>query len=169
MWSVTASRGQHPDTFAALAIACRERSVVILGLRTRHATETSLRAELILHTPGGWSQDDVAAMCRSAGLTEVNVSPCRANVSEDQTLRYLHAGGVVADRPDALTNELADLLDASVRGRESGPHSLVLGDAGGSRVCLSRAVPFTESEIARARELSRLAEQHRRSHGPGRG
>lgn len=166
MWSVRARRGPGHEMLTALTLACRECCVVLLGLRTRHAPEESLLTELALYTPGGWSAGDVAGLCHGAGLTEVSVSPSPSNVLEDQPLRYLHACRVVADRPDALGDELAQLLDASVRSRASDPHNLVVVGADGVPVLLGRALPFTDTEVARARALSRLAEQPRSSHRP---
>jgi GNAT superfamily N-acetyltransferase len=157
MWKVRAVLEDRPGAMAALAVGCGNRSVNILGVEIFPAADGRVVDELILHTPGGWAASDVAALCTDAGVNAPTVAECSPHVLEDQPVRYLRAAGVVADRPELLEDQLCQLLDAVPVQEPSTSHTMVIDDEHGPQVRLARAVPFTDTEVARATELRRLA------------
>lgn len=158
LWQVRALLEDRPGAMAALAVGCGDRNVNILGLQIFPAADGRVVDELVLHTPGGWDADDVADLCVAAGVADPTVAPCSPHALEDQPVRYLRAAQVVVDRPDLLEQQLCALLDADPAGlAPAPPGALVLDDTPGPRLALSREVPFTDTELARAAELRRLA------------
>lgn len=157
LWQVRALLEDRPGAMAALAVSCGDRNVNILGLQIFPAADGRVVDELVLHTPGGWDAEDVADLCTAARVADPVVAACSPHALEDQPVRYLRAAQVVADRPDLLEQQLCALLDADPAGAEPGTHPLLLDEAHGPRVALSRPVPFTDTELARAAELRRLA------------
>lgn len=161
LWQVRALLEDRPGAMAALAVGCGDRNVNILGLQIFPAADGRVVDELVLHTPGGWDAEDVAELCAAAGVADRVVAPCSPHALEDQPVRYLRAAQTVAERPDLLEQQLCALLDADPAGADpagtAGGYRLVLDDQHGPRVALSRPVPFTDTELARAVELRRLA------------
>ncbi len=157
LWQARAVIDDRPGSLGDLAVACGDRGVNILGLQIFPAPDGRVVDELVLHTPGGWSAADVGAMCAAAGVTGASVSPCPPQVLVDQAVRYLRAAQVVLEEPDRLEDQLARLLHADVAVGPPGVGRLVLDDGPGPAVTLSRAVPFSDTELARARELRRVA------------
>jgi ribosomal protein S18 acetylase RimI-like enzyme len=64
---------------------------------------------------------------------------------------------ILRDRPDLLADQLCQLVDAWVANDSPKSHTMVLGDGHSPQVRLCREVPFTDTEVARAGELRRLA------------
>jgi GNAT superfamily N-acetyltransferase len=156
MWKVHAVLKDRPGAIAALTVRCGDRSVNILGLEIFPADDGRVVDELVLRTAGGWTAGDAAALCTGAGVTGTTVAECSPHALEDQPVRYLREVGALADRPEELEDQLGQLLDASVADNLPVSHTLVLGDGHGPQVRLARAVPFTDTEDARATELHRL-------------
>ena len=151
-WQVRAVLEDRPGALAALAMSCGEESVNILGLQVFPCLGGRVVDELVLCTAGGWSGADVERLVRQAGVEDAVVTPCSPHVLEDQPVRYLRAAQRVMEDPGTLHQELCRLLDV-----EPGACTLVIGDADGQPVRLTRSFPFTDTEAARARELLRLA------------
>lgn len=150
-WQVRALLDDRPGTLAALAAGCGREGVNILALEVHPCLDDRVVDELVLRTAQGWTAGGVEQLVRRAGATQVVVSPCSPHVLQDQPMRYMRAAGRVMRDPHTLEEELRSLFDAA-----TGSHTLVL-DGDGRRVVLERAVPFTATEVARARELNRLA------------
>ncbi|MGH3371789.1 MAG: ACT domain-containing protein, partial [Nocardioidaceae bacterium] len=112
LWQVRALLHDRPGAMAALAAACGERSVNILGLQIFPAADGRVVDELVLHTPGGWTAWDVEDLCVLAGVADPVVAECSAHALEDQPVRYLRAAQAVTDRPELLEVQLCRLLDA---------------------------------------------------------
>lgn len=160
LWHVRALLEDRPGALASLAASCGDRLVNILGLQVFPATDGRVVDELVLHTPGGWKDVDVELLCAESGAQNVTVSPCSPHALEDQPVRYMRAAQALHDRPDLLEEQLCALLDAvpsdgSADG--SAGSTLELDDDEGPVVRLFRPVAFTDSEVARASELRRLA------------
>jgi GNAT superfamily N-acetyltransferase len=156
MWKVRALLNDRPGAMAALAVTCGDRAVNILSLEIFPAADGRVVDELILHSPDGWTAAHITELCTHAGIADPFVAECSPHVLEDQPVRYLRAAGAVAERPELLEDQLCLLLDASVTDGQPGAYTMVLGDEGGPEVRLSRAVAFTDTEVARATELRRL-------------
>ncbi len=157
LWQVRALIEDRPGALAALAVGCGEQSVNILGLQIFPAADGRVVDELVLHTPGGWGAMDVEQLCGLAGVDHPEVVECSPRALEDQPVRYVRAAQVVMQEPDLLEEQLCRLLDAFPADGLPGLERLVLDDETGPSVSLTRRVPFTDTEIARAGELRRLA------------
>ena len=157
MWKVHALLEDRPGAMAALAASCGEQAVNILGLQIFPAADGRVVDELVLHTPGGWTAADVERLCVLAGVDDPVVTPCSAHALEDQPVRYLRAAQVLAEEPERLEEVLCRLLDASPHDGQPGTESLRLDDGDGPVIALARrGSSFTDTEVARARELRRL-------------
>jgi ribosomal protein S18 acetylase RimI-like enzyme len=157
LWQVRALLEDRPGALAALASSCGARNVNVLGLEIFPGVDGRVVDQLVLHTPGGWNAGDVARLCELAGVASPAVTPCSAHALEDQPVRWVRAAGAVAERPDRLEQTLARLLDAQPLDGLSGYEELVLDDGPGPAVRLHRRTPFTDTEVARATELRRIA------------
>jgi predicted N-acetyltransferase YhbS len=158
MWQVRALLEDRPGALAALAAACGTRTVNILALQIFPRADGRVTDELVLSTPGGWAVDDVEQLCEGAGVHGASVVVCSPRALEDQAVGYLRAAAVVVEHPELLEEQLARLLGAAAGDEVRGLDTMRLdGGAAGTRVRLSRAAPFTDTELARASELARLA------------
>lgn len=157
LWQVRALLDDRPGAMAALATSCGEQNINILGLQIFPAADGRVVDELVLHTPGGWNAADVEGLCDTAGVHEPSVTTCSPHALEDQPVRYVRAAQILIDEPDRLEDQLCRLLDADPAEDVPGLETLVLDDGAGPAVALARAVPFTDTEVARATELRRLA------------
>ncbi len=157
LWQVRAMLEDRPGALAALAVSCGDRSVNILGLQIFPTSDGRVVDELVLHTPGGWSAVDVEQLCLLAGVEDAVVSECSPHALEDQPVRYLRAAQQVMEDPERLEEQLGSLLDAFSQDGLPGLDTLTLDDEHGPPVRLSRSVPFTDTEHARASELRRFA------------
>ena len=158
LWKVRALLEDRPGAMAALAVRCGERSVNILGLQIFPAADGRVLDELVLHSPGGWREPDVEELVRLAGVRSPTVTRAAPQELEDQPVRYLRAAQLVRDEPDRLEQVLGRLLDAVPGPGRPGAATLVLDDCDGLLpVTLARDTGFTDTEVARARELRRVA------------
>lgn len=156
LWKVRALLDDRPGAMAALAASCGDQGVNILGLQIFPAADGRVVDELVLHTPGGWSGTDVEQLCVLAGVETPTVAACSPHALEDEPVRYLRAAQVVAEHPEQLQEQLCRLLDAFPGDGLPGFDSLVLTEDGAA-LSLSRATAFTDTEVARAQELQRVA------------
>lgn len=157
LWQVRTLLEDRPGALAALAVGCGDQLVNILGLQIFPAADGRVVDELVLHTPGGWTAQDIEQLFVLAGVDEAAVAECSPHALEDQPTRYLRAAQVVTDEPALLEDQLSRLLGAFPSDGLPGLDTLELDDEEGPAVRLSRSVPFTDTEIARARELRRVA------------
>jgi GNAT superfamily N-acetyltransferase len=157
LWQVRALLEDRPGALAALAAGCGAQTVNILALQIFPAADGRVVDELVLSTPGGWAADDVEQLCDLAGVHDASVVACSPRALEDQAVGYLRAASVVAEEPELLEDQLARILGAFPDDGVPGLDSLRLEEGDGPPVRLSRAVPFTDTEHARAAELRRLA------------
>ncbi|HSE08367.1 MAG TPA: GNAT family N-acetyltransferase [Nocardioidaceae bacterium] len=157
LWQVRALMEDRPGALAALAAGCGDQLVNILGLQIFPAASGRVVDELVLHTPGGWTAQDIEQLFALAGVDEADVTECSPHALEDQPTRYLRAAQVVTEEPALLEDQLGRLLGAFPSDGIPGLDTLELSDGEGPEVRLSRSVPFTDTEIARATELRRVA------------
>lgn len=160
MWQVRALLEDRPGAMAAITAGCGEHAVNILALQIFPAPDGRVLDELVLHTPGGWTAEDVTHLFARAGVDAPSVRPCSPHALEDQPVRYLRAARTVAEAPDLLQDQLCRLLDADPVEEPAAPGAsevLVLDDEDGPAVRLSRPSPFTDTEVARVAELRRIA------------
>ncbi|WP_299050724.1 GNAT family N-acetyltransferase [uncultured Nocardioides sp.] len=161
LWRIRTSLPDRPGALAALARACGEAGVNVLGLQIFPGVVT-VTDELVVRTPAGWGGDDLARLVVGAGGQAVAVSVCSESALVDQPARYLRAARSVLASPASFTEVLADLFDAGA-GPEPGP-----GPEGGPGadvmemrvvdvvVQVWRRTPFTATEHARGAALADL-------------
>ena len=156
LWQVRALLPDRPGAMAALASRCGARGANILALDVHPAADDEVVDELVLHTPDGWTAQDVKQLCAEAGVFGSTVLECSAHALEDQPVRYLRAARTVVQDPGRLEELLCRMLDAKPV-RADGTAVLLLDDDAGPLVALGRTHPFTAAEVARAAELRLVA------------
>ena len=167
LWQVRTLLEDRPGVLAALATRCGHERVNILGLQIFPSADGRVLDELVLHTPGGWSEADVEELCERAGVADPTVAPGTPQALEDQPVRYLRAARVVMEAPEMLEDQLCRVLDAVPADAAEDLPTLVLEDGAGPAVRLARGHPFTDTELARATELRHLATEVMADGEPG--
>jgi ribosomal protein S18 acetylase RimI-like enzyme len=143
----------RPGALAALAAACGDAGVNILGLQIFPGVE-SVTDELVLRTPPGWGEPEITELLARSGGHSVSAAPCTEAALTDQPTRYVQAARSILTLPASFPEVAARLFDA-----EAGPSSdldvmdLVVGDV---QVQVSRTAPFTATEHARGAALAGL-------------
>lgn len=155
-WRVRASLNDRPGALAALAGCCGAEEVNILGLQI-FPSQQKVIDELILHTPDGWTADDVEQLMLRAGAGDPQVQECTAHALQDTTVQYLRAAQAVVNDPSTLEQQLAHLLNASPVHMSAVLEQLILDGGNTAPVRLTRPIPFTATEHARATALRQLA------------
>ncbi|TCJ22180.1 GNAT family N-acetyltransferase [Nocardioides jejuensis] len=156
LWRVRATLPDQPGTLAVLAQNCGEAGVNILGLQIFPGVDT-VTDELILRTPSGWSEADLARLVEKSGGTEASAVRCTENALVDQPTRYVRAARAIAGHPASFPEIVAKLFDAEPERRDGGPEQDVMDLAVGDvRVQIHRTAPFTPTEIARGTALADL-------------
>lgn len=161
LWRVRTTLPDRPGALAALAQACGEAGVNVMGLQIFPGV-VAVTDELVLRTPAGWGADDLARLVVTAGGESVAVVACSEAALVDQPARYLRAARSVLASPSSFTEVVADLFDAGA-GPEPGPG--LEGDPGPDVmemrvgdvvVQVWRRTPFTATEHARGAALADL-------------
>ena len=70
LWRVRASLPDRPGGLAALAQQCAERGVDIRGLQIFPGV-CAVTDEVVMETPDGWSEHEVALLVESSGWTHL--------------------------------------------------------------------------------------------------
>ncbi|GAW51573.1 LigA [Nocardioides sp. PD653] len=158
MWRVRTTLPDRPGALAALAASCGEAGVNILGLQIFPGIE-SVTDELVLRTPEGWGESEIAELLGRSGGLSVSAGPCTEAALTDQPTRYVQAARTILAQPASFPEVVARLFDA-----ESEPtgdeHSaaqdvmdMVVGDV---LVQVRRTAPFTGTEHARGAAMADL-------------
>lgn len=156
LWRVRATLPDQPGTLAVLAQNCGEAGVNILGLQIFPGVDT-VTDELILRTPSGWSEADLARLVEKSGGTEASAVRCTENALVDQPTRYVRAARAIAGHPASFPEIVAKLFDAEPERRDGGTEQDVMDLAVGDvHVQIHRTAPFTPTEIARGTALADL-------------
>jgi ribosomal protein S18 acetylase RimI-like enzyme len=143
----------RPGALAALAAACGEAGVNILGLQIFPGVE-SVTDELVLRTPDGWGEDGIADLLARSGGHSVSAAPCTEAALMDQPTRYVQAARSILGQPASFPEVVARLFDAEAGSSpELDVMDLVVGDV---RVQVSRTAPFTATEHARGAAMADL-------------
>jgi len=148
----------RPGALAALALACGDAGVNILGLQI-FPDLGSVTDELVLRTPQGWSPALVAGLLERSGGTMLSCSACGEAALVDQPTRYVQAARTVLAEPASFPEVVARLFDAETHsgpGVDAGPQDLLEVSVGGVQVQLRRTAPFTATEHARAASMADL-------------
>mgnify|MGYP001493125267 FL=1 len=158
LWRVRASLPDRPGGLAALAQQCAERGVDIRGLQIFPGVE-AVTDEVVMETPDGWSEHEVALLVESSGWTHLAAQQVSAAALTDQPTRYVQAARTVLTRPTSFPEVVAQLFDAESEPRD-GDHGpvqdgmeMTVGDV---QVQVRRTAPFTDIERARGAAMADL-------------
>ncbi len=154
LWRVRTTLADRPGALAALARACGECDVNVLGLQIFPGVD-GVTDELVLRAPAGWATADVAALVEDAGGSRVSVGRCSEHALVDGPTRHLTAVRSVLQAGASLPEVLAGLLDADPSGG-SPVQDVLEVDVAGRRVEVRRTTPFTGTEHARAHAFAGL-------------
>ncbi len=156
LWRVRATLPDQPGTLAVLAQNCGDAGVNILGLQIFPGVDT-VTDELILRTPSGWGEADLARLVERSGGTGASAVRCTENALVDQPTRFVRAARAIAGHPASFPEIVAKLFDAEPERRDGGPAQDVMELAVGDvHVQIHRSAPFTPTEIARGTALADL-------------
>ncbi|NPC97512.1 GNAT family N-acetyltransferase [Nocardioides sp. zg-DK7169] len=172
LWRVRTRLPDRPGSLAALARACGEAEVNILGLQI-FPDLGSVIDELVLRTPAGWAPDRIAGLVEQAGGRVLSCAPCGEAALVDQPTRYVRAARTVLEEPASFPEVLARLFDAEAEPAVGGAEGASQGDVmevsvGEVQVQLRRSAPFTATEHARAAAMAELVSDVLRRTRPAR-
>ncbi|NRQ50607.1 GNAT family N-acetyltransferase [Aeromicrobium stalagmiti] len=157
LWRVRTTLADRPGNLAAIALACGDAGINIQGLQvfptTPHVTD-----ELVVSAPDGFTDLQVAEVFERAGGAQVAVTRVTGAATADAPTRYLDGVHQVLDEGRDVEEVLRELLETEPPdvADYSGHDVLVLTRRNGSELRISRAVPFTPVERARAQALVSL-------------
>ncbi|GGO84230.1 hypothetical protein GCM10011584_01290 [Nocardioides phosphati] len=156
LWRVRATLPDQPGALAVLAQNCGDAGVNILGLQIFPGVD-SVTDELILRTPSGWGEADLAALVERSGGNGASAVRCTENALVDQPTRFVRAARAIAGHPASFPEVVAKLFDAEPERRDGvvgqDVMELAVGDV---LVQIRRTAPFTPTEIARGTALADL-------------
>jgi ribosomal protein S18 acetylase RimI-like enzyme len=153
LWRVRTTLPDRPGSLAALAAACGDAGVNILGLQIFPGVE-SVTDELVLRTPEDWGEPEIADLLTRSGAHSVSGARCTEAALMDQPTRYVQAARSILARPASFPEVVARLFDAeSGAAPEQDVMEMVVGDV---QVQVSRTAPFTATEHARGAAMADL-------------
>ena len=156
LWRVRTTLPDRPGALAALAASCGEAGANILGLQIFPGVE-SVTDELVLRTPGGWGEPEIAELLERSGGHSVSAAPCTEAALMDQPTRYVQAARSILAQPMSFPEVVARLFDAESDPTGSAPAQdvmdMVVGDV---QVQVRRTAPFTATEHARGSAMAEL-------------
>ena len=153
LWRVRTTLPDRPGALAALAAACGDAGVNILGLQIFPGVE-SVTDELVLRTPGDWREPEITDLLARSGGHSVSAAPCTEAALMDQPTRYVQAARSILALPASFPEVVARLFDAEAG---SSPDLDVMDlVVGAVQVQVSRTAPFTATEHARGAALADL-------------
>jgi ribosomal protein S18 acetylase RimI-like enzyme len=152
LWRVRTTLPDRPGALAALAAACGDARVNILGLQIFPGVE-SVTDELVLQTPEDWGETEIAELLGRSGGTSVSAGPCTEAALTDQPTRYVQAARSVLAQPASFPDVVARLFDAEAGAAAQDVMELTVADV---QVQISRTAPFTATEHARGAAIADL-------------
>lgn len=171
-WRVRTTFDDQPGRLAALATACGQAGLNIVSMQVIGPEVGSGRAQVtdefvVEATDGAPDLDDVAVaeLFVHAGGRDVAVTRTDREV-EDAPTRYLRGVRAVLEDGRDVESVLRELLDTAPPDvvDYAGHDVLDLADARGRPLRISRAVPFTPAERARAQALVALVGEAASTH-----
>lgn len=157
LWRVRTTLADRPGILADIAKACGKAEVNILGMQV-FPTVPMVTDEFIISTAEGWADINVAELFVSAGGGDVAVTRGTAASLFDGPTRWLNGVHQILEEERDVADMLSELLETDPPdvADYSGHDVLQLVRRNGSTVTVSRAVPFTTIERARAQALVSL-------------
>lgn len=157
LWRVRTTLADRPGILAEIALACGRADVNILALQV-FATTPLVTDELVVSAPDGWTDVMVADLFTSAGGTDVSATRVSDTSLADAPTRYLRGVHEVLEEGRDVQEVLRELLETEPPdvADYAGHDELLLTRRNGAEVRITRAVPFTQVERARAQALLSL-------------
>jgi len=179
-WRVRTRIDNTPGRLAVLAGALAAAGANIQALEA-HPAPTGVIDEFLVETSQGTTAEQLCAAVRAVGGRETSARPADVLALLDAPTRALELAARLVSRPGSLETVLADLLDArgvtvtvttatgDTAADRAGSGAQPAGGIDGSTLILRRAdgstltasrpgLPFTATELSRARALVGLAE-----------
>lgn len=157
LWRIRTTLPDRPGSLAGIASACGVAGIDIVRMQvfpsSPHVTD-----EFVVDAPDHVTDLGVATLFESAGGRDLAVTRADEESLADPPLRYLAAVEEVLEKGRDVEEVLIELLDVATPdvADYAGHDVLELTRRNGSRLRISRAVPFTPSERARAQALVSL-------------
>lgn len=156
-WRVRATFPDRPGLLGRIAQACGEAEVNIVGMQV-FSTRPTVTDEFVVEADDGWGDVALADLFVRAGGTAVAVTRADEDAVLDTPTRYLDAVHQVLEEGRDVEEVLAELLAVEPPdvADYAGHDVLDLQRRNGTALRISRAVPFTAVERARAQALLSL-------------
>lgn len=156
-WRVRATFPDRPGLLGRIALACGEADVNIVGMQV-FSTRPTVTDEFVVEAGDGWTDVGLSELFVEAGGTAVAVTRADEDAVLDTPTRYLDAVHQVLEEGRDVEDVLAELLATEPPdvADYAGHDVLDLRRRNGTALRISRAVPFTAVERARAQALLSL-------------
>ncbi len=157
LWRIRTTLADRPGILAEIALACGRSDVNILGMQV-FPTSSGVTDEFIVSAPEGWGDVQLAELFEEAGGSHVSATRVSDDSLIDAPTRYLQGVHRVLEEGRDAEEVLRELLEteppdvADYRGHDV----LDLTRRDGTVLRISRAIPFTSVERARAQALLSL-------------
>lgn len=147
----------RPGLLGRIARACGDADVNIVGMQV-FSTRPTVTDEFVVEAGDGWSDVGLATLFEEAGGTAVAVTRADGDAALDAPTRYLEAVHEVLEEGRDVEEVLRELLAVEPPdvADYAGHDVLDLQRRNGTTLRISRAVPFTAVERARAQALFSL-------------
>ncbi|RYY50362.1 MAG: GNAT family N-acetyltransferase [Actinomycetales bacterium] len=156
-WRVRATFPDRPGLLGRIALACGEADVNIVGMQV-FSTRPTVTDEFVVEAGDDWTDVGLSELFVGAGGTAVAVTRADEDAVLDTPTRYLDAVHQVLEEGRDVEDVLAELLATEPPdvADYAGHDVLDLRRRNGTALRISRAVPFTAVERARAQALLSL-------------
>ena len=157
LWRIRTTLADRPGILAEIALACGRSDVNILGMQV-FPTSSGVTDEFIVSASEGWGDVQLAELFEEAGGSQVSATRVSDDSLIDTPTRYLQGVHRVLEEGRDAEEVLRELLEteppdvADYRGHDV----LDLTRRDGTVLRISRAIPFTSVERARAQALLSL-------------
>lgn len=157
LWRIRTTLADRPGILADIAKACGQSEVNILTMQV-FPTSPHVTDEFVVSTADGWADIDVAELFINAGGENVSVTRSGVSSLSDGPTRWLNGVHQILEEGREVADMLSELLETAPPdvADYAGHDVLELVRRNGSTMKVSRAVPFTAIERARAQSLVSL-------------
>lgn len=157
LWRIRTTLADRAGILADIAKACGKAEVNILTMQV-FPTSPRVTDEFVVSTADGWADLNVAELFTSAGGEEVSVTRCSSASLFDGPTRWLNGVHQILEENRDVADMLSELLETEPPdvADYAGHDVLELVRRNGTTLSVSRAVPFTRIERARAQALVSL-------------
>lgn len=157
LWRIRTTLADRPGILADIAKACGAAEVNILTMQV-FPTSPHVTDEFVVSTADGWADINVAELFTNAGGQNVSVTRSGVGSLSDGPSRWLNGVHQILEEGRDVANMLSELLETEPPdvADYAGHDLLELVRRNGSTLKISRAVPFTHVERARAQALVSL-------------